>query len=45
MNWNRHIGLRDRQLTTLGRYVAGEAFSLADVVVGLSVNRVDACPD
>lgn len=38
-NWNRHIGLLDRQLAATGRYVTGERFSLADVVLGLSVNR------
>lgn len=38
-NWNRHIGILDRQLASTGAYVAGEAISLADVVLGLSVNR------
>jgi glutathione S-transferase len=38
-NWNRHIGILDRQLVSTGAYVAGEAFSIADVVLGLSVNR------
>ncbi|QJE03662.1 glutathione S-transferase (plasmid) [Massilia forsythiae] len=37
-NWNLHIGLLDQQLAT-SRYVAGDRFSLADVVLGLSVNR------
>lgn len=37
--WNRHIGILDRQLTAGGPYVTGETFSLADVVLGLSVNR------
>ena len=39
VDWNRHIGILDRHLATSGRYVAGDAFSLADVVLGLSVNR------
>lgn len=39
VSWNRHIGILDRQLTATGAYVTGEAFSLADVVCGLSVNR------
>ncbi len=36
--WNRHIGILDRQLAA-GPYVTGDTFSLADVVLGLSVNR------
>lgn len=41
VNWNRHIGILDRHLATNanGRYVAGGTFSLADVVLGLSVHR------
>ena len=39
VNWNRHIGILDRQLAPTGSYVTGDAFSLADVVLGLSVNR------
>jgi glutathione S-transferase len=38
-NWNRHIGILDRQLAAAGPYVTGARFSLADVVLGLSVNR------
>ena len=38
-NWNRHVGLLDAQLGATGAYVAGDAFSLADIVLGLSVNR------
>ncbi len=37
--WNRHMVLLDDQLARTGAYVAGPAFSLADVVIGLSVNR------
>lgn len=37
--WNRHIGILDAQLRATGAYVAGSAFTLADVVLGLSVNR------
>jgi glutathione S-transferase len=39
VNWNRHIGILDRHLATSGHYVVGDSFSLADVVLGLSVNR------
>ncbi len=37
--WNRHMVLLDDQLARTDAYVAGPAFSLADVVIGLSVNR------
>jgi glutathione S-transferase len=37
--WNRHMGILDRQLEQTGGFVAGADFSLADVVLGLSVNR------
>ena len=38
-SWNRHIGILERQLAATGAYAAGADFSLADVVLGLSVNR------
>jgi glutathione S-transferase len=37
--WNRLIGLLDGQLARTGAFVAGETFTLADVVLGLSVQR------
>ncbi|MBH2731448.1 glutathione S-transferase [Serratia marcescens] len=37
--WNRLMGLLDRHLAQHGPYVAGAAFTLADVVLGLSLNR------
>ncbi len=37
--WNRHIGILEAQLGKTGAYVVGEEFTLADVVLGLSVNR------
>jgi glutathione S-transferase len=48
--WNRQMGLLERHLETAGDYVAGEAFSLADIVLGLSTHRwrktpMDARPD
>nr|WP_314541625.1 glutathione S-transferase [uncultured Massilia sp.] len=50
--WNRHMGMLTRQLAHTGAFVAGDAFSLADVVLGLSANRWlmtpmerEACPD
>jgi glutathione S-transferase len=37
--WNRQMGLLERHLETAGDYVAGGAFSLADIVLGLSTHR------
>ncbi|ALL14089.1 glutathione S-transferase family protein [Caulobacter henricii] len=37
--WNAAMTLLDRQLATTGAYAAGETFSLADVVLGLSTHR------
>jgi glutathione S-transferase len=43
-NWNRHIGILDAQLQATGRFVTGDEFTLADVVLGLSVNRWALAP-
>jgi glutathione S-transferase len=37
--WNRLMGIADAQLAGTGAFIAGEAFTLADVVVGLSTHR------
>lgn len=37
--WNTAMGLLDARLVDTGAYVAGEAFTLADIVLGLSVHR------
>ncbi len=37
--WNRHMVMLDRQLHKTGAYATGVAFTLADVVLGLSTNR------
>jgi glutathione S-transferase len=37
--WNRHMGIMEEQLAKTGAYAAGAEFSLADVVLGLSLNR------
>jgi glutathione S-transferase len=37
--WNRHMGILDGQLEKTGAYVSGAHFTLADIVLGLSVNR------
>ncbi|MFM0370024.1 glutathione S-transferase family protein [Paraburkholderia aspalathi] len=38
-NWARHIAIVDRQLGTTGAFIAGAAFSLADIPIALSINR------
>ncbi|WP_287906968.1 glutathione S-transferase [Acinetobacter sp.] len=37
--WTKHMHILDQQLEKTGAYVAGEKFSLADIVIGLSVQR------
>lgn len=37
--WNRMMSVLENQLARTGAYVTGEQFTLADVVLGLSVNR------
>jgi len=38
-NWNRHMAMLDAQLRRTGAFAAGSVFTLADIVLGLSVNR------
>lgn len=42
--WHAAMAILDAQLATTRAYVAGERFTLADVVVGLSVHRWRATP-
>ncbi|SDY37066.1 glutathione S-transferase family protein [Pseudomonas sp. NFACC08-1] len=42
--WNEKMGLLEQQLNRTGAYVAGTAFSLADVLIGLSVHRWRQAP-
>ena len=37
--WNRHMQILDAQLARAGAFVAGDAFTLADIVIGVSTNR------
>lgn len=37
--WNRHVLIVEQQLQRTGAYVVGERFTLADIVIGLSVQR------
>jgi glutathione S-transferase len=39
IEWNRCIDIVEQQLQRTGAWAAGEAFTLADIVLGLSVNR------
>ena len=43
-NWNRHVGILDERLAATGVFVAGEAFTLADILIGLSLNRWSMTP-
>lgn len=43
-NWNRHMAMLDAQLARTGAHVAGDDFTLADVVLGLSAQRWKNAP-
>jgi glutathione S-transferase len=43
-NWNRHMQIFDAQLVKTQSYATGRAFTLADIVLGLSVHRWIAAP-
>jgi glutathione S-transferase len=38
-DWNEKIGILEKRLSSTAAFVTGDAFTLADVVIGLSVNR------
>ena len=38
-NWTRKMAILETQLSKTGAFVAGTHFTLADIVIGLSVNR------
>lgn len=38
-DWNRCMAILEMQLSKTEAFIAGESFTLADIVVGLSVNR------
>ena len=38
-NWTKHMAIVERQLERTGAFVAGQAFSLADIPIALSTNR------
>jgi len=37
--WNRNVGILESHLASAGPFAVGEQFTLADVVLGLSLNR------
>jgi glutathione S-transferase len=37
--WNATMGILEQRLAATGAFVAGDSFTLADIVMGLSVNR------
>ncbi len=39
VKWNAMMGILERHLASTGAFATGDAFTLADVVLGLSVNR------
>jgi glutathione S-transferase len=38
-NWTRLMGILDQRLAATQAYVAGDGFTLADITIGLAVNR------
>ncbi|EIF31206.1 glutathione S-transferase [Burkholderia sp. Ch1-1] len=38
-NWARHMAMIEGQLAKTGAFIAGSAFSLADIPIALSINR------
>jgi len=43
-SWNRHMGVLDAQLARTAAHVCGDAFTLADVVLGLATQRWKNAP-
>jgi len=43
-SWNRHIGMLEQQLQANDAYMTGEHFTLADIPIGMSINRWLATP-
>mgnify|MGYP000520595529 CR=1 FL=1 len=42
--WHRHVAMLEQQLARGGPFVCGATFTLADVVLGLSINRWRSTP-
>ncbi|HMJ10716.1 MAG TPA: glutathione S-transferase [Polyangiaceae bacterium] len=43
-DWNRHMAIVDQRLASTGAFMAGDTFTLADVVIGLSTHRWFSTP-
>lgn len=43
-NWNRHMQLLEQQLEKTGAFITGDSFTLADIVLALSINRWQLTP-
>ena len=43
-NWNRHVGILEARLAETQACIAGDRFTLADIVIGLSLNRWSMTP-
>ncbi|MGV8926695.1 MAG: glutathione S-transferase family protein [Ewingella sp.] len=43
-DWNRHVQMIEEQLHRSGDYILGNSFTLADVPIGLAVNRWSMTP-
>ncbi len=43
-DWNRHVQMIEEQLLRSGDYILGDSFTLADIPIGLSVNRWSMTP-
>lgn len=43
-SWNRYMSILDARLRDTGAYVAGDGFTIADVVLGLSTHRCFMTP-
>jgi Glutathione S-transferase len=42
--WNDKMGILEQQLSKTGAFVAGDEFTLADILIGLSVHRWQMTP-
>jgi glutathione S-transferase len=42
--FNRMVGVIDGELARMGAYIAGETFTVADIVLGLSLHRWQSVP-
>ena len=42
--WNHMVGIIDRQLARTGAFIAADHFTMADIVIGLSIHRWRAAP-